>query len=69
MVLKIGYSQLGGLTIILLLHGVEPSVLKQKILDGKSITIVDKECKFYSSVIVTDTLPISLGVRPTLKQK
>ena len=36
-----------------LLHGVEPSVLKQKILDGKSITIVDKECKFYSSAIVT----------------
>ena len=37
------------LLITTLLHGVEPSVLKQKILDGKSITIVDKECKFYSS--------------------
>ena len=46
-----------------LLHGVEPSVLKQKILDGKSITIVDKECKFYSSAIVTGTLPIVLDVR------
>ena len=52
-----------------LLHGVEPSVLKQKILDGKSITIVDKECKFYSSAIVTGTLPISLGVAKALKQK
>ncbi len=50
-----------------LLHGVEPSVLKQKILDGKSITIVDKECKFYSSAIVTGTLPIALGVAKALK--
>ena len=38
-----------------LLHGIEPTVLKQKILDGKSITIVDKDCKFYSSAIVTGT--------------
>ena len=30
-----------------LLHGVEPTKLKQKILDGKSITILDKESKFY----------------------
>ena len=52
-----------------LLHGVEPSVLKQKILDGKSITIVDKDCKFYSSAIVTGTLPIALGVAKALKLK
>ena len=52
-----------------LLHGVEPCVLKQKILDGKSITIVDKECKFYSSAIVTGTLPIALGVAKALKLK
>ncbi len=52
-----------------LLHGVEPPVLKQKILDGKSITIVDKECKFYSSAIVTGTLPIALGVAKALKLK
>ena len=52
-----------------LLHGIEPSVLKQKILDGKSITIVDKECKFYSSAIVTGTLPIALGVAKALKLK
>ena len=50
-----------------LLHGIEPSVLKQKILDGKSITIVDKECKFYASAIVTGTLPIALGVAKALK--
>ena len=50
-----------------LLHGVEPSVLKQKILDGKSITIVDKDSKFYSSAIVTGTLPIALGVAKSIK--
>jgi TPP-dependent pyruvate/acetoin dehydrogenase alpha subunit len=50
-----------------LLHGVEPEVLKQKILDGKSITIVDKDSKFYSSAIVTGTLPIALGVAKSIK--
>ena len=50
-----------------LLHGVDPSVLKQKILDGKSITIVDKESNFYASAIVTGTLPIALGVAKSLK--
>lgn len=52
-----------------LLHGVDPSDLKQKILDGKSITIVDKESKFYASAIVTGTLPIALGVAKALKMK
>ena len=41
-----------------LLHGVDPNILKGKILDGKSITIVEKSSKFYSSAIVTGTLPI-----------
>jgi len=52
-----------------LLHGVDPIELKQKILEGKSITIVDKESKFYSSAIVTGTLPIALGVAKALKMK
>ena len=52
-----------------LLHGVEESKLKQKILDGKSITIVDKESNFYASAIVTGTLPIALGVAKSLKLK
>jgi len=50
-----------------LLHGVEPKKLKQKILDGKSITIVDKESNFYASAIVTGTLPIALGVAKSIK--
>ena len=58
----IGYFLHGGLIITLLLHGVEPKVLKQKILDGKSITIIDKDSNFYSSAIVNGILPIALGV-------
>jgi len=50
-----------------LLHGVPPHDLKGKILDGKSITIVDKDSKFYASAIVTGTLPIALGVAKSLK--
>ena len=52
-----------------LLHGIEPKRLKKKILDGKSITIVEKDCKFYASAIVTGTLPIALGVAKALKLK
>jgi pyruvate dehydrogenase E1 component alpha subunit len=52
-----------------LLHGVKPSTLKEKILDGKSITIIDKESKFYSSAIVTGILPIALGVAKSIKLK
>ena len=52
-----------------LLHGVEPKVLKQKILDGKSITIIDKNSNFYSSAIVNGIIPIALGVAKALKLK
>jgi pyruvate dehydrogenase E1 component alpha subunit len=52
-----------------LLHGVEPQILKQKILDGKSITIVDKDSNFYSSAIVTGILPVALGVAKSIKLK
>ena len=45
-----------------LLRGVEPKVLKQKILDGKSITIIDKNSNFYSSAIVNGIIPMALGV-------
>ena len=38
-----------------LLHGVKPRKLKEKILDGKSITIVDKESNFY--VLRNTTMP------------
>ena len=51
-----------------LLHGVDPKYLKQKILDGKSITIIDKDCKFYSSAIVTHFTNL-LGVTKGLKER
>jgi len=50
-----------------LLHGIEPNILKQKILEGKSNTIVNKECNFYSHILVTDTLPIALDVAKSSK--
>ena len=50
-----------------LLHGVEKDKLMKKILDGKSITIVDKKSKFYSSAIVTGIIPIALGVAKSIK--
>lgn len=52
-----------------LLHGVDPKFLKEKILEGKSITIIDKSSNFYSSAIVTGILPIALGVAKGLKEK
>ena len=52
-----------------LLHGVDPKFLKQKILEGKSITIIDKSSNFYSSAIVTGILPIALGVAKGIKEK
>jgi len=52
-----------------LLHGVDKGWLMDWILDGRSITVVNKECKFYSSAIVTGTLPIALGVAQSIKQK
>ena len=50
-----------------LLKGVDPSWLEKEILDGKSITIVNKEHKFYSSAIVGGIIPIALGVAMQLK--
>jgi pyruvate dehydrogenase E1 component alpha subunit len=45
-----------------LLKGISADYAEQLILDGKSITMVDKNYKFYSSAIVGATIPIALGV-------
>jgi pyruvate dehydrogenase E1 component alpha subunit len=50
-----------------LLKGIDPSWLEKEILDGKSITIVNKEHKFYSSAIVSGVIPIAVGVAMQLK--
>lgn len=45
-----------------LLKGVPSEWLEQEILDGRSITIVSKEDRFYSSAIVGAIIPIATGV-------
>jgi pyruvate dehydrogenase E1 component alpha subunit len=50
-----------------LLHGIDKRELMDMITEGRSITIVDKKSKFYSSAIVTGTLPIALGVAQSIK--
>ena len=44
-----------------LLHGLCPLWLEEEILAGKSITIINKEHKFYSSAIVGGIIPIAVG--------
>jgi pyruvate dehydrogenase E1 component alpha subunit len=38
-------------------------------LEGRSITIVNKEEKFYSSAIVSSILPIAVGVAMSIKRE
>jgi len=45
-----------------LLKGLPSEWVEQEILDGRSITIINKEEKFYSSAIVGGIIPIAVGV-------
>jgi pyruvate dehydrogenase E1 component alpha subunit len=45
-----------------LIKGVDPKWLENEILEGRSITIINKEQKFYSSAIVGGIIPIAIGV-------
>jgi TPP-dependent pyruvate/acetoin dehydrogenase alpha subunit len=45
-----------------LLKGVPSEWVEQEILEGRSITLVNKEEKFYSSAIVGAIIPIATGV-------
>lgn len=51
-----------------MLKGISLDWLEGQILQGKSITICNMEEKFYSSAIVTATLPIALGVAQGIKK-
>lgn len=51
-----------------LLKGVPPEEVKQKILDGKSITLHFPEHNFFSSAIVAGICPIAVGAAWQLKQ-
>ena len=52
-----------------LLKGVPKDVLKQDIIDGKSITLCYPEFKIYSSAIVTGNIPIANGTAFDIKRK
>jgi pyruvate dehydrogenase E1 component alpha subunit len=52
-----------------LIKGVCPVWLEEEILAGRSITIVSKEDKFYSSAIVGAVIPIAVGVAMVNKRE
>ena len=51
-----------------LLKGVSPDWLELEILDGRSISIINREKKFYSSAIVGGIIPIATGVAMSNKR-
>ena len=52
-----------------LLKGVPQDILKQDIIDGKSITLCYPKFKIYSSAIVTGNIPIATGAAFDIKRK
>jgi len=52
-----------------LLKGVDPKLLKEEIMKGKSIALNFKEQKVLSSAIVTGVLPISVGLGKAIKMR
>jgi pyruvate dehydrogenase E1 component alpha subunit len=52
-----------------LIKGIPSEWLEQEILEGRSITIVSQEYKFYASAIVGAIIPIATGVALSNKRK
>lgn len=52
-----------------LLHGISEQWLKDWILGNKSIHVMNKEHKFWTSAIVGGTLPVALGTAMAIKLK
>lgn len=52
-----------------LLKGVSPALIKQDIMEGKSITLCYESHRIYSSAIVTGNIPIATGVALDIKRK
>lgn len=52
-----------------LLKGISEEWLEKEILEGRSITIVNKNNNFYSSAIVGGTIPIAVGVSMAIKKE
>jgi pyruvate dehydrogenase E1 component alpha subunit len=51
-----------------LLKGISPKWLESEILDGRSISIINREQKFYSSAIVGGIIPIATGIAMSNKR-
>ena len=51
-----------------ILKGVSPNWLESEILEGRSISIINREKKFYSSAIVGGIIPIATGVAMSNKR-
>lgn len=52
-----------------LLHGIPPEVVKQRILNGRSMFIYDRERNFFCSAIIGGTPAIAAGIAWALKRK
>src|SRR5437660_8914100 len=52
-----------------LLHGIPPELLEQKILEGRSMFVFDRERNFFSSAIIGGTPGIAAGIAWALKRK
>jgi len=52
-----------------LIKGISPDWLENEILKGHSITIVNKEKKFYSTAIVSSSIAIAVGVALSNKRE
>ncbi len=52
-----------------LLKGMSPELLKEKIIEGRSMFIMSDEYKFISSAIVPGQLPIAVGIAMALKRQ
>lgn len=51
-----------------LLKGVSPELLKEKILEGKSISLCFSEYRTFASAIVGGNLPIGVGIAMSIKR-
>ena len=51
-----------------LLKGVSPALVKEKILEGKSISLNFPDYNIFSSAIVTGILPIAVGIGLSIKR-
>ena len=52
-----------------LLHGIPPEVVEQRILDGRSMFIYDRQRNFFCSAIIGGTPAIAAGIAWALKRK